>query len=400
MTTGSVERCNQVKGRSQRLRYICKALFLTSLVYGGSTTAAYSQLPPVPPTCGRPDGPARYVEKYHIGVRVNPAKSEVIDTSGIRSMSKEGAIRALESCGLTVVETGGTRGGLASGSGVPKDRVIGINFVSIGTLTHSTEVPRGSRVGLMLSDGLGPGGMPLSYKLLDRPADCPQSLTNSSARTGIARQTEIMPNVRTLELDAAIYRLDDRCIPYRVVYDTTLTTDEAYGTVVHQNIPPGTQVTLSNPSLIPACGRERVVLTIGGITPPPPQKLNVPYVLEDPYQSAERHLRDACFLPVTRFQPNPNVPTGTVISQEPAARGRADEGSQVVINVSAAVVPNVRFLTEAEAIAAIQKAGLVAQIVRENSGLDAGKVLAQSPVEGTALAPGSRVDVAVSAGPK
>ncbi len=100
------------------------------------------------------------------------------------------------------------------------------------------------------------------------------------------------------------------------------------------------------------------------------------------------------------------VAEGDVISQNPAGGSSVAPGSSVDLVVSAGpddvAVPNVVGQTQAAAEAAIVAADLaVGSVTTENSAtVAAGDVISQNPAGGSSVAPGSSVDLVVSAGPE
>ena len=98
---------------------------------------------------------------------------------------------------------------------------------------------------------------------------------------------------------------------------------------------------------------------------------------------------------------------GNVIDQFPAGGSKAAAGSEVLIAVSngkqpagTVAVPDVMGMTEADAVSAIEGAGLVAAVEQlASADVPAGSVGYQFPAAGTQVAPGSEVLVAVSTGP-
>jgi beta-lactam-binding protein with PASTA domain len=93
---------------------------------------------------------------------------------------------------------------------------------------------------------------------------------------------------------------------------------------------------------------------------------------------------------------------GTVFAQTPGAGTQAGTGELVSLKVSkgpqAVAVPNTVSLTEADAVAQLTNAGLKADVVQVPSSAKTGTVVAQSPVAGTTLDPGSTVRLNVSKG--
>ena len=99
---------------------------------------------------------------------------------------------------------------------------------------------------------------------------------------------------------------------------------------------------------------------------------------------------------------NSDQAEGTVIAQNPGAGEQLNEGEEVNITLSSGValvaVPGVIGLTEGEAVATIEGAGLVADVVTESSEEEAGTVIAQDPEEGAEAEEGDAVRIVVSEG--
>ncbi|MGH2752466.1 MAG: Stk1 family PASTA domain-containing Ser/Thr kinase [Actinomycetota bacterium] len=93
---------------------------------------------------------------------------------------------------------------------------------------------------------------------------------------------------------------------------------------------------------------------------------------------------------------------GTVIDQNPGSGEQLNEGEPVNIVLSSGIVtvevPGVVGLTQDEAVAAIEEAGLAAEVVTEPSDEDEGIVIAQDPTEGTEVREGDTVRIVVSEG--
>ena len=94
----------------------------------------------------------------------------------------------------------------------------------------------------------------------------------------------------------------------------------------------------------------------------------------------------------------------TVLAQSPAAEGRADKGSFVVLTISkgspnTVTVPRVVGLTEAQATAKLDPLGFGTRVTRIPSTKTAGLVISQVPAQGTKAKRGSVVGLNVSDGP-
>jgi serine/threonine-protein kinase len=110
------------------------------------------------------------------------------------------------------------------------------------------------------------------------------------------------------------------------------------------------------------------------------------------------------FEPKVRRLPNGSERPGYVYDQDPSEGTRLAKDSIITVLVSSGKakvrVPAVVGMSEADAVAAITRAGLDANSVQINSPKDAGVVIAQSPKSGTVLVEGSSVRINVSKGPK
>jgi beta-lactam-binding protein with PASTA domain len=95
------------------------------------------------------------------------------------------------------------------------------------------------------------------------------------------------------------------------------------------------------------------------------------------------------------------APTGEVVAQKPAPGTKVADGSTVVVNVSRGrrevAVPDVKGLPEAEAVAALEGAGLEVAVTRVPSDEVEGTVVAQSPAAGAEVVRGSGVQINVAA---
>lgn len=99
--------------------------------------------------------------------------------------------------------------------------------------------------------------------------------------------------------------------------------------------------------------------------------------------------------------PVPGVADGTVSSQVPAAGSKVVRQSSVNVVLAGSesvTVPNVVGQTEAQAVTAIQAAGLVTGVVTNvaTTAVSAGTVLSQAPVAGSTAVKGSGVDLQVA----
>jgi serine/threonine-protein kinase len=136
----------------------------------------------------------------------------------------------------------------------------------------------------------------------------------------------------------------------------------------------------------------------------PAGKVTVPDVTGRSEQAASTELRHAGLEPVPSLRPSSTVPSGLVISQNPAAGTRVEKGRKVGIVVSggpaSAPVTDVEGLTAAEAVTKLRNAGFKPKTTKETSStVAAGKVIATNPTAGTEKQLGSPVAVIVSSGP-
>ena len=94
-----------------------------------------------------------------------------------------------------------------------------------------------------------------------------------------------------------------------------------------------------------------------------------------------------------------NQPSGYVLAQDPAEGAQVAAGSAVSVVVSSGLVevPDVRNVTQAQALSDLAQAGFEVQVVEQESTIEPpGIVLAQSPQPGTSLDRGSVVTITVS----
>ena len=134
----------------------------------------------------------------------------------------------------------------------------------------------------------------------------------------------------------------------------------------------------------------------GGVNQTP-----VPNVVGLTQAEAATAITNADLTPNPLFANSATVPIGIVISQQPQAGVTRQFGTTINFTVSlGAVVPNVVNLTQAQATSALTAAGLaVGSITLENSNVQAGRVISQSPASGTSVNPGTGVALAISIGP-
>ena len=135
------------------------------------------------------------------------------------------------------------------------------------------------------------------------------------------------------------------------------------------------------------------------------QQVGVPNIVGETLESAQQLIEDRSLVmgtPVEQETDNPDE-VGIVLSQDPAFNELVDEGATVTptIGVAPETVPvpaNLVGMTEQEARAALQAAGLTVGTVNQEETDDAepGEVLATDPASGEEVAVGSAVNLAVA----
>ena len=204
----------------------------------------------------------------------------------------------------------------------------------------------------------------------------------------------VVPDVVGLTLEAAQAALS--------VYNFTVNVTEACsdsvpaGSVISQNPVGGTLVT------------EGATVNLVVSTGPCPVLVTVPDVVGLTQSAAEAAITAAGLVvgQVTEVCSD-SVPAGSVISQNPVAGASVQPGSAVDLVISTGPcpvtvpVPDVVGQAQSAAEADITAAGLVVGTVTTqcSDSVPAGQVISQSPAGGTAVAPGSAVNLVVSAGP-
>jgi serine/threonine-protein kinase len=144
---------------------------------------------------------------------------------------------------------------------------------------------------------------------------------------------------------------------------------------------------------------------VRSLLPAPTEFVRVPDVVGQPEEDAIDTLEGAGFQvaePESEF--DPDIRRGLVISQDPPADERVEEGAEVTLVISRGpppeAVPSVVGLTEEEAAETLQAAGFeVGQVTEEESEEDEGIVLEQDPPADTEARPGTAVNLVVSSGP-
>ena len=133
---------------------------------------------------------------------------------------------------------------------------------------------------------------------------------------------------------------------------------------------------------------------------------NVPDVIGLPRADAETQIVEAGLVTGDVVEAHhATVPAGIVFDQAPSSGEQVDAGTEVDLWISLGPenieVPSVVGMTQANAQAAIESAGLsVGNVTEENSEtVPAGNVTSQNPAAGTSVAPGTAVNLVVSSGP-
>jgi beta-lactam-binding protein with PASTA domain/tRNA A-37 threonylcarbamoyl transferase component Bud32 len=131
--------------------------------------------------------------------------------------------------------------------------------------------------------------------------------------------------------------------------------------------------------------------------------VEIPAVVGLTRGEAEKTLKDQGLVVDVTEAPNPTVQAGLVVSQDPAPKAKADQGSTVKLVVSTGVeqvnVPNVVGFTQADAQAALTASGLRYRVTPvDNATTDPGNVAAQNPAAGVKVAKDTEVELQVSKG--
>ena len=157
--------------------------------------------------------------------------------------------------------------------------------------------------------------------------------------------------------------------------------------VIDMNPSPGSLAQVgSEVSLTVSTGRKRV---------------EVPDVTGLRLKAAQKVLTTAHLTVQSKVVPS-QKPQDTVLSQDPSAGTRVANGSRVTLSVAKGpalvAVPALQGLTQANAVAAIENAGLVPVVIRVPSSEPQGTVIAQDPPRGQKVSRGSKVRINVSQG--
>ena len=149
-----------------------------------------------------------------------------------------------------------------------------------------------------------------------------------------------------------------------------------------------------------------VLAVIGGLaayfaTRGDEKKVAVPAVVGLQEAQAKAKLSDVGLGSKVSRQFSPRT-AGVVVAQTPGGGTQVGTDQVVALSVSkgqnAVAVPNTVSLSEADAVAQLTEAGLKADVVQVPSNQAAGTVVAQNPIGGTSVDPGSTVRLNVSRG--
>ncbi len=145
----------------------------------------------------------------------------------------------------------------------------------------------------------------------------------------------------------------------------------------------------------------------GGGTPPPADKVVVPDFVGQTLDQAKpiAEAKGLVLFPIAFVKSNDQA-EGTITVQDPGPDSRVDKGAQINLTVvtgkNLVSVPDVRNMTESEALIAIVKAVLNPGTKQEafDPVVPAGSVIGTSPVGGTPVATGTTIDYVLSKGPQ
>jgi eukaryotic-like serine/threonine-protein kinase len=130
----------------------------------------------------------------------------------------------------------------------------------------------------------------------------------------------------------------------------------------------------------------------------------VPYVVALREDQAVALITEEGLVPRVRRVSHSEVPEGVVIAQNPTEGTRVEDGSRVLLDVSAGkpevTIPSVVGQSRDSAVAELTDVGLDAQVKEVNSERPAGTVTAQDPAAGLVVVEGTRVRINVSSGPR
>jgi eukaryotic-like serine/threonine-protein kinase len=185
----------------------------------------------------------------------------------------------------------------------------------------------------------------------------------------------------------AVQKIRSKGLQPNVIREHNADVDETY--VFRQSPGPGAKTNKGN--------EVAIYVSLG-----PPQ-VTVPDVTGESVEEAVQRLADAK-LKARPVRVDSDEEVGTVVSQTPTSGARVDEGARVRINVSKGpqpvAVPNVTGHSFATANSELQAVGFAVARHDVESNEPKDTVVSQSPSAGTYQAPGTKITVDVSKGPK
>jgi eukaryotic-like serine/threonine-protein kinase len=237
----------------------------------------------------------------------------------------------------------------------PKDNVIDQQPKA------GTKVRQGSRITLVVSDGLQPVVVP---NFVGLPVDKARAL---AAKMGLTIDTS---------QQAAI-------------------TGVPANTIASQNPAPGAQTQKGGAVFaVVSTGVQNVPAQPVGAAP-----VAVPSVVGRPYQEAIDAITGAGFRAAVQFQVLTNN-NGTAIAEDPAAETQLPAGSTVTLTISVpGEIPDTEGMAVDKARGTLAAAGYVVGRVQYTPTGAGGRVVGTNPSVGTPLPPGSAVTLVVNAGP-
>jgi serine/threonine-protein kinase len=197
-----------------------------------------------------------------------------------------------------------------------------------------------------------------------------------------------VPNLDGLTIEQATNALDD--FQLRLGAQTPEVSDRPSGTIIAQQPAAGESLEQN----------QAVNVTISGGL----EQATVPQLVGlTSLDSVRLALSDANLQLGTIKEKASSQPTGYVLAQDPPEGTQIEAGSMISISVSSGQVrvPEVIGVSEAQARSDLVQAGLDAQIVNQSDDtVEAGTVLAQSPLPGTAVDRGTLVTITVAIAPE
>ena len=203
--------------------------------------------------------------------------------------------------------------------------------------------------------------------------------------TQLAASDAAVPDLTLMTEEEAVTKLRSLNIPFEIQYERSSAGQP--GDVISQSVLGGEK--LSN--------GETLVLTVCSDV----EGAVIPYLSGREASVAMEELEEQGFAYRVEYEETADVPEGTVIRQEPDA-GTASEGvSEIVIYVSGTgdtvAVPALENMTEEQAVAALEAAGLVPDVIYEDDPAVAyGNVIRQGLSAGTQVQKDSSIMVYVS----